>query len=146
MATREHHRKARANTLVPIPIEIDRLIQAWVLREQTLNLKRAHAFLAERCGCGRRTIEQVRSEPQPVNAAVLQLLATFFDVPLRQIALLPEGYLHCSPPIVGRADELSHLRAYWENPETRVVAVCGMGGEGKTALVARLSQLAGVGL
>ena len=43
-----------------------------------------------------------------------------------------------SPPIwVGRADSLESLNHWWEDPEVRVVGIIGLGGAGKSALVAR---------
>ena len=47
------------------------------------------------------------------------------------------GRIPSPPTWVGRVDNLQSLDNWWEDPEVRVVGIIGLGGEGKSALVAR---------
>ena len=126
-------RKQKSDTLEPKPEEIDRLIVAWLAREE-INTNQAHERLARKCGCSYRTIEDVRRYNKPVSAHVLYCIAEFFDVRITKIAEIPEGHVLTALPPVGRSAELKELRQIWDKREATVVLVSGMGGEGKTAL------------
>ncbi|KAL0414113.1 UNVERIFIED_CONTAM: putative disease resistance protein [Sesamum radiatum] len=41
---------------------------------------------------------------------------------------------------VGRVEEMELLGSYFEDPKCRIIAICGMGGSGKTALAKKLYQ------
>jgi tetratricopeptide (TPR) repeat protein len=50
------------------------------------------------------------------------------------------GRISSPPTWVGRDDIIQSLNRWWEDPEVRVVGIMGLGGEGKSALVARWAE------
>ena len=76
--------------------------------------------------------EAVARQKYPRNDDLLVGTDEFFAKPRR--------YFHHKAPLIGRTQDLESLRAFVEDPEYKVLLVCGRGGTGKTRLLRSLSE------